>query len=556
MRTPNLYAAVFLFLALIGGAMAQSGTPPKTSAKKAAPPARVTAREVRELREALAAQQKQADEQRQQLDQIRSQLQQLLDATQQANASAQKVQGSAEQAQATAAQAQQSATEAQLLAAKASTSVAEEKAALAVVDKTSKDEGKRISALQDVLGRFRFNGDIRVRGEGFLQDNQADRFRGRVRVRFGVEGRLGDDFVGGIALATGSLGDPTTTNESFTNFFDRKTVGLDRGYITYNPIAHKWLSLTGGKFAYTWNRTQVTGDPDINPEGFNEKFSWDLNTPVVKNLSVNFSQLLFNEASAGTDSYSISGQVSAKLQFGRLTATPSFMAIKWNNPDAILQASAFAVQATTTTGGLPVPGEGPGCGRGSGLPTVPPCAFAANGMTNATYNDPSGKPHFYSQFLYADFILNNQIKTGSDRWPITLLLEYENNLGAKDHPLAPNGDVLTSLGKQSHTYLADISIGQTKNKNDIQVGYAWLREEQDAALASFAESDQRAPTNILQNRWYALWKVRANTVASYTFWYGRTLNRNLQHAVLATGTAPGQQEPYLKRMQLDLIYSF
>jgi putative porin len=369
---------------------------------------------------------------------------------------------------------------------------------------------------------------------------------------------LDEDFIGGLALATGSLGDPTTTNETFTNFFDRKTIGLDRGYITYNPVAHRWLSLTGGKFAYAWNRTQVTGDPDINPEGFNEKFSWDLNTPVLKNFTVNFMQLLYNEASAGTDSYSLGGQVSAKLELGRLTTIPTFMAIKWNNPDSILQASAFAVQATTTTGGLQVPGEGPGCGKGSGLPTVPPCAFSANGVTNATYNDPSGKPHFYSQFLYADFILNDQIRTSSDRFPINLLLEYENNLDAKDHPLGPtgNGVVLTGLGKQSHTYLADVSLGQTKNKNDFQVGYAWLREEQDAAIASFAESDQRAPTNILQNRWYALWKVRANTVASYTFWYGRTLNSDLQHAILATGTAAGQQEPYLKRMQFDLIYSF
>jgi hypothetical protein len=556
-----LSALFSAFVLIVGSAGAQTSASsknaaPKPAPKKSAAPARVTAKEVQELRDALAAQQKQAEEQRQQLDQVRSQLQQLIDATQQANASAQRVQGSAEQAQATAAQAQQSAAEAQHQADKAYSSSAEAKAALAVVDKQTKDEDKKVSTLQDVLGRFRFNGDIRVRGESFFQDGVADRNRGRVRVRFGVDGKLNEDFVGGLALATGSLGDPTTTNETFTNFFDRKTIGLDKGYITYNPIAHKWLSLTGGKFAYAWNRTQVTGDPDINPEGFNEKFSWDLSTPVVKNFTVNLMQLLFNEASAGTDSYSLGGQVSAKLQLGPLTTTPTFMAIKWNNPDSILQASAFAVQATTTTGGLQVPGEGPGCGKGSGLPTVPPCAFSANGMTNATYNDPSGKPHFYSQFLYADFILNNQLKTGWDRLPINLLLEYENNLDAKDHPLNPTGGVLTSLGKQSHTYLADVSIGQTKNKNDIQVGYAWLREEQDAAIASFAESDQRAPTNILQNRWYALWKLRANTVASYTFWYGRTLNSNLQHAILATGTTAGQQEPYLKRMQFDLIYSF
>jgi len=543
------------FMLVISVAAAKTGAPAKAAAKKSNR-ARVSANQMQELRDALAAQQKQVEEQRQQLDQLKSQLQQLLDGTQQSSAAVQRVQGSAEQAQTTASQAQQSSLEAQYAAELASANATQAKTALSVVETKSKEEDKKLNSMQDLLGRFRFVGDVRVRGESFFQDGVADRNRGRVRIRFGVDGKLNEDFVGGFALATGSLGDPTTTNETFTNFFDRKTIGLDRGYITYNPLAHKWLSLTGGKFAYAWNRTQVTGDPDINPEGFNEKFSWDLKTPGVKNFTVQFMQLLFNEATGGTDSYALGGQVSGKLQLGRLTTTPSFMAIKWNNPDSILQASAFSVQATTTTGAAPVPGEGPGCGKGSGLPTVPPCAFAANGLTNATYNDPSGKPHFYSQFLYADFILNNQVTTGWDRLPLNLLLEYENNLDAKDHPLAPSGDVLASLGKQSHTYLADVSLGQTKNKNDIQVGYAWLREEQDAALASFAESDQRAPTNILQNRWYALWKVRANTVASYTFWYGRSLNSALQHAVLATGTTAGQQEPYLKRMQFDLIYSF
>jgi hypothetical protein len=548
------------FILAVGVTTAQTAASPEAAARKSAParrnPARVSSTEVQELRDALAAQQKQMEEQRQQVDQLRVQLQQLLNATQQANTAAQTVQGSADQAQVTATRAQQSASDAQQAADHASANAVAAKTALSVVESKSKEEDKKLSTLQDVLGRFRFAGDVRVRGESFFQDGVADRNRGRVRVRFGVDGKLNEDFVGGFALATGSLGDPTTTNESFTNFFDRKTIGLDRGYITYNPLAHRWLSLTGGKFAYAWNRTQVTGDPDINPEGFNEKFSWGLQTPGVKNLTIQFVQLLFNEATSGTDSYALGGQVSGKLQLGRLTTTPSFMAIKWNNPDSILQASAFAVQATTTTGGLQVPGEGPGCGKGSGLPTVPLCAFAANGMTNATYNDPGGKPHFYSQFLYADFILNNQVRTGWERLPINLLLEYENNLDAKDHPLDPSGNVLASLGKQSHTYLVDVSLGQTKNKNDIQIGYAWLREEQDAALASFAESDQRAPTNILQNRWYALWKVRANTVASYTFWYGRSLNSALQHAVLATGTTAGLQEPYLKRMQFDLIYSF
>jgi cell division septum initiation protein DivIVA len=167
------------------------------------------AKDIQALRETVAAQQEQREAQRQQLDQLKSQLQQLLDATQPANASVQKVQGSAEQAQTTAARAQQSAADAQRLAGQASCSAAEAKTALAVVDKQSKDDDRKVSALQDLVGRFRFNGDIRLRGEDIFQDCPAcvTRNRARLRVRFGVDGRLNENFLlGGFALATGSRG--------------------------------------------------------------------------------------------------------------------------------------------------------------------------------------------------------------------------------------------------------------------------------------------------------------------------------------------------------------
>jgi hypothetical protein len=402
-------------------------------------------------------------------------------------------------------------------------------------------------------------------------------------VRFGVDGQLNEDFTAGFALATGSLGDPSSTNETLTNVFDRKTFALDRGFITYNPVAHHWLSLTGGKFAYTWQRTSVTFDPDLNPEGFNEKASFDFSGPV-KNLTIQGIELLYNEANGkpgipSQDSYAVGGQISGRVQFGPWTATPSFLSLKWNRPDAILQESAFATAATTTgfqpptpTGGptpapitgIPIPGEGQGCAKGSSFASFPPCVFAPNGMTNATYVDSKGAAHFYSGYNYADFILNNQIQTGFKRLPLNLLLEFLDNLDAEAHPLDTKGKILRNLGSQNKEYGFDFSVGQVKNKNDIQLGYSWYREEQDAAIASFVESDQRAPTNILQNRIYALWKLRSNTLAGFTWWRGRALNTYLENNValfnnyssVATITKAGQQEPYLNRLQFDLIYTF
>lgn len=557
--------------------VAQTAAKPKPK-KPVARRAAVTAADVQALNDALAAQQ-------QQIEQLRQAMQSRDAALQQAQQQAQQAQQQLQQAQATASEAQQKASSAESAANEQKENVTKLNSDLADVKTTltnnavsTQDEQKRMSALEGLVGRFRFNGDVRVRGEDFIQKGTFDRNRARLRVRFGFDGKLNEDFTSGIYLATGSLGDPTTTNETLTNFFDRKTVALDKAWITYNPIAHKWVSLTGGKFAYTWQRTSATFDPDLNPEGFNEKFSWDLRTPFVKNFTIQGIELLYNESNSGSsakarqDSYALGGQISAKLQMGPWTATPSFLSLKWNRPDALLQASAFATQANTTGSDVPVippatglptlnvPGEGPGCATVLAGPKFPPCVFAPNGMTNATFISLSSTgvpiPHFFSGFNYADFILNNQIKTPLARLPINLLLEFEDNLDAEPHPLDSTGNVISSLGPQNKEYGVDFSVGQVKNKNDIQIGYAWLRQEQDSVLASFAESDQRAPTNILQHRIYALWKLRSNTVASFTWWHGRTLNTNLENSVKATGVKVGQVEPYLNRLQFDLIYSF
>jgi hypothetical protein len=585
------------FVSLVACSLVAQTTPKKKVPAKPAKPA-VTQEDVQSLRDALAAQQQQLEGLKQQLEQTNQSLTQSQQQLQQAQAAA----AEAQQKYATV---ESETTEQKASMAKVSSDLEDVRTTLTGNAFQAQEDQKRVGALEGLVGRFRLVGDIRVRGEDFFQEKTADRNRARIRVRFGFEGKLNEDFVGGLQIATGSLGDPTTTNSTFTNNFDRKTIGLDRAYITYNPTAHKWLSLTGGKFAYTWQRTPVTFDSDLNPDGFSEKLNFDLpRAAVIKNVSLTAMQLMYNEVSSnggvykGHDSYAVGGQIAGRLQILPFwTATPSFTILNWRYADAILNSSAFGVSATNAgilgnptvdpavpnVGPIPVPGEGPGCSNpgSTGLPSFPTangCAFGPNGITNAVWVDYTSptKPvaHFLSSFLYADFILNNQFKTKWTRLPINLTLEYLNNLNASDHPFdftvkssagtvdtpgtTTRPDTIPFLGKQSHAYFADFSVGQQKNKGDIQVGYAFLRQEQDSVVASFDESDQRAPTNVLQHRFYALYKVRANTVASFTWWHGRTLNPNLQNAVLGGGVKPGTGvvDPWLNRLQIDLIYSF
>jgi len=552
------------------GTWAQTSTNPKKKRVASVPPGpQVSAADVQALKDAIAAQQ-------QQIQQLTQQLQQNQQAWQQTQQQLQQAQSAASEAQQKATSVQASADQEQNTVAKLSSDMADVKTTVTNSIVTQQDEQKRFSALETAFGRLRFTGDVRVRGENYLQQGVPDRNRARIRGRFGVDGRLGDDFLGGLYIATGSLGDPTTTNETLTNFFDRKTIGLDRAYVTYNPKAAHWLSLTGGKFAFPWQRTSLTFDPDINLDGFDAKVSYDTHSGPLKNFTAQGMFLPFSEVTKGPDSYIVGGNTSAKAQFGPWTLTPSYTILNVHGADALLNASAFAVQATTTgsqstgTNNGNVPGEGPGCATIQNVPSpaslsFAPCPFAANGMTNSTFVtiDSKGVPtaHFLSKFLYSDIVLNNQIKTGYARLPINLWVEFEENLNATTNPFDTLGN-RTDLGRQNRAYGADFSVGQgiaSGNKNDVQIGYSWWRIEQDAILASWAESDQRAPTNILQNRIYGGWRLQKNILAQYTIWIGRTLNSGLENnsaSINKTISTAGTKEPTLKRQQFDLMYTF
>ncbi len=211
---------------LAGMLMAQTAAKPKAK-KAAAKPAQpaVTLQDIQALKDALAAQQ-------QQIEQLKQAVQQKDQAWQQAQQQLQQAQTTASDAQNKAAAAESAANSQKDTVVKLDSDMADVKTTLTNTAVGTQEEQKRMSALEGLVGRFRFNGDVRVRGETFVQNLTQDRNRARIRVRFGFDGKLNDDFIAGISLASGALGDPTSTNESLTNFFDRKTIALDRGFIT------------------------------------------------------------------------------------------------------------------------------------------------------------------------------------------------------------------------------------------------------------------------------------------------------------------------------------
>jgi hypothetical protein len=520
------------------GASAQSGK------KKVAPQPAVTAEDIRALREAIAAQQ-------QQIQQLQQELRSRDEANRQAMDSLRQAQVAAQEASAKAASVETASGETQAAVAKLKTDVEDVKLNQQNAALGSQEEVKRLAAAEGLLNRFRFSGDVRVRGEGFYQNYSGcgaactDRWRARIRARLYLDGKLGEDFVGGIGVASGTVAngnptftDPTSTNETLTSFFERKAFGLDRAYITWQPQNMKWLTATGGKFAYNWQRTAPMWDADLNPEGFTLRASRDFTHQYLKNVTVQPIVLMFNEVGGGPDSNAVGAQFLTRWQLGsRITLSPSYMVLNWNGSDAIAQA-AFPVS-------LPNPNTTP-VGTPTATPTAQPARIInGNAFTNATVITGTGtgqRRAFVSDFMYSDLVLNMGIKTPWTRFPVALLGEYEKNLRAR-----VAGDT---------AYYFEAAIGQSRNKNDFQVGYSYAHVEQDAVISQFAESDYRAPTNVQNHRMFFIWALSPSVTANYTLFVGRTLDTSLQNAVRTSGVAAGATEPWLKRMQIDLIYKF
>ena len=73
----------------------------------------------------------------------------------------------------------------------------------------------------------------------------------------------------GIQIASGSGADRRSTNQDMDNYFDKKAVWLDLGYIDYHPCSVPGLKIFAGKMKQPWMAIgDAAWDGDINPEGF------------------------------------------------------------------------------------------------------------------------------------------------------------------------------------------------------------------------------------------------------------------------------------------------
>ncbi|MGI8733588.1 MAG: putative porin [Pyrinomonadaceae bacterium] len=455
-----------------------------------------------------------------------------------------------------------------------------------VEDRLKKVEG-RISE----IGAIKFSGDIRLRSESFfgLSNNLATgnnpaalgnelspRHRMRFRARLALRGSVGDEFDWGLRLATGSFADNISTNQTLTDFFNRKPFALDQAFITYKPKRAPGLRLQGGKFEAPWSSTEMTIDSDLTVEGFNESYTRTFKKSTFRELSFVAWQLPFLERNSafvrnadgrvniershrdGRDLALYGGQVRARFEPSDKVALQLSVAdLYFSGTQFISPVQVFGSQLQLpVTITIPATATTPAQTLTS-LVSIPRDFLVAGnanlGLTNASNNAINRDGRLASGYNLIDLLAHLELKH-SKRWPVTVLLDFVTNTRVRDVVTAgPGGADVILRNKENHGFWGEVQVGSTRARGDMQLGYTFMRIEKDAVLTPFNMSDITQQSDMRGHRLVFSYAADPRVTFSVT---GIVTQR--PNGVLgAFGvTPPGSLNRATTRLQFDTIVRF
>ena len=464
----------------------------------------------------------------------------------------------------------------------------EQDARIAKVEEQTKKNSETIAKQ---LGSLTFSGDIRLRYESFygLLNSSANgndpailgnplttRQRFRVRARLAIRGQIGKEFDWGLRLATGSFADATSTNQTLTDFYNRKPFGLDQAFISWAPARLKGLRLQVGKFDVPWARTEMTIDNDLQPEGFNETYSRNFKKSALKNITFVAWQLPFLERNsafvrnangtinvdesnrAGRDLALYGGQVRTRFEFSptiALTLSVSDLYFSGTQFISPIQVFGSNIQLPVTFT-IPATATSPAQTITTQISVPRDLLIAGNGtlgLSTATNNAVNRDGRLASGYNLVDVMSRlelNQIK----RFPVTLLLDFVTNTQTHDVVVAGSGGANIFLkNNENNGYYAEFQAGRQKDSGDIQFGYTFFRIEKDAVLTPFNFSDIFQQSDTRAHRINFSYTADPRVVLSFI---GIITERPNGLLGVFGATPPGSLNRPTTRLQFDTTFKF
>jgi hypothetical protein len=347
--------------------------------------------------------------------------------------------------------------------------------------------------------RLTFYGDLRARYEGFFQEGTESRQRERFRFRIGMRTPIAEGIDLNFRLGSGDPADVTSTNQSFTDFLNRKPINIDQLSLAYTPPTVKALTLGVGKYAFPVTRTQMVWDDDVNWEGTYEQVTFTAGSPVTFRIVGVQSPL--NEVGGGEDAFMFGEYGQVGFRAGPHAVQLSIADYAFRNADQI----AVALDAR---------------------------AVIRTQSTNPFRRNAAGRVIGYeSGFNLVDAIAQVTFNTGRAQYPFVALADWVRNTRA-----ATSDDTgVWFVG----------SYGRAAAVKTFAATYTFARVERDAVVSAYNFSDMGPATNVVMNM--------------ATFSYMPKTRVNLDFIAILTRLSDppaGDPNALLKRIQIDARVTF
>jgi polyhydroxyalkanoate synthesis regulator phasin len=377
------------------------------------------------------------------------------------------------------------------------------------VTQTAQNDGWGVpAALPDWVRRMNWSGDFRLRAQGdlFAADNIAnsyldfqrvnetggigaagagafanttvDRERLRMRLRFGFDTTLGYGWKVGARIASGSLRDPISTNQTLSSYGFRYQPGIDLAYLEWQGTSasgRQTLQFTGGRTRSPWfTSSELVFDQDLNLDGIaaNWRFGLNRRDPSLSSIYVTAGAFPIQEIElGGDDKWLLGGQMGLNWRMADST--------RLNIGAAYYQFRNIAGERNAFL---------------SALKDYKAPQYVRQGNTLFDIrNDTDPNTQLYA--LASDFKLINASLTfewrPSAEHRLTITGDVVRNIGFDaDQVLARTG---FNVPERTDGYLAEAGFGSTTMARAhawrVAFGYRYL--ERDAVLDAFTDSDFR-----------------------------------------------------------------
>jgi hypothetical protein len=467
------------------------------------------------------------------------------------------------------------------------------------------DPLKKVEARVSKIEAIKIEGDIRLRSESLfglsnslasgdnpavLGNDLSPRHRMRVRARFKMSGAFGEEFPGGkefewgLRISSGSFADNISSNQTLTDFFNRKPFALDQAFGIYRPRTFRGrLRLQGGKFEAPWiykfetpwGHPEMTFDNDLMVEGFNEMYSLPIES-ALKELSFVAWQLPMLERNSafvrnsngtvnieesrrgGRDLALYGGQLrariepNAKLALNLSVADHYFSGTQFISPVQVF-GNQLQLPLTIT---IPASGTTPAQTLTTQVSIARDLLVAGNanlGLTNASNNATNRDGRLASGFNLVEAFARLELKH-SKRWPVTIVLNFVTNTQTHDVVTAgPGGADLVLPNHENNGFWGEVQVGQTKKRGDLAFGYTFKRIEKDAVLTPFNMSDVTQQSDMRGHRLMFSYAADPRVIFSVI---GIITER--PHGLLGpfATTPPGSSNRTTTRVQFDTTFKF